>query len=87
MPARPPASRALTGKSLVEASSFQYSGIDGAIAVDPTGKDTNDVYAVNNVPSGSQYSVTGIEYDSSGQIVSQSPAQTASQESLGIWMR
>lgn len=76
-----------TGKSLVRLSSFEYSGIDGAIAVDPAGKDTSDVYAVNNVPSGSQYSVSGIEYDSSGQIVSQSPAQTASQESLGIWMK
>lgn len=76
-----------TGTSLVKLSSFQYSGINGAIAVDPTGKDTNDVYAVNNVPTGSQYSVSGIEYDANGQIASQTPAETTSAESLGIWIK
>jgi hypothetical protein len=76
---------AFTGKSLVKQSSFQYAGINGAIAVDPKGKDTSHVYAVNNVAAGSQYSVSGIEYTyPSGQIASQSSAQTASQESVGI---
>jgi len=76
-----------TGKSLVKLGSFEYSGVNGAIAADPTGKDTKDVYAVNNVPSGSQYSVSGIEYDSSGQIVSQTPAQPSNEQSMGIWMK
>jgi hypothetical protein len=77
-----------TGKSLVKQGSFEYTGVDGAIAVDPTGKDTSHVYAVNNVPAGSEYSVTGIKYAyPSGQIVSQSKAQTASQASLGIMVK
>ncbi|HEY2475611.1 MAG TPA: hypothetical protein VGI19_12545 [Candidatus Cybelea sp.] len=76
-----------TGKSLVKQGSFEYTGINGAIAVDPKGKDTTHVYAVNNVPAGSQYSVSGVEYAfPSGQVVSQSPAQTSSQESQGIWV-
>jgi hypothetical protein len=83
----------LTGKSLVKQSSFDYAGVNGAIAVDPTGKDTSHVYAVNNVAvtngqAAPEYSVSGIEYAyPSGQIVSQSPAQTANQESLGIWVK
>jgi hypothetical protein len=79
---------AFTGKSLVKQGSFAYTGINGAIAVDPKGKDTSHVYAVNNVAAGSQYSVSGIEYAyPSGQIASQSSAQAASQESVGIWFK
>jgi hypothetical protein len=77
-----------TGTSLVKQRSFDYSGINGAIAVDPTGKDTSHVYAMNNVPTGSQYAVSGIEYAyPSGQIASQSSAQTESQESLAIFVK
>jgi hypothetical protein len=76
------------GESLVKQDSFEYSGIDRGIAVDPTGKNTSDVYAMNNVPTGSQYSVSGIEYEyPSGKIVAQSTANTASQESVGIWRK
>lgn len=75
----------LTGTSLVKESSFDYAGVNGGIAADPTGKDTTDVYAVNNVAAGSEYTVTAIKYSyPSGQIESQTPAQTSSQESLGI---
>lgn len=75
------------GKSLTKLSSFEYAGTNGAIAVDPTGKDPSHVYAVNNVATGSEYSVSGIEYDYSGNIVSQSSAQSASQQSIGIWAK
>jgi hypothetical protein len=79
---------ALTGSSLVKDGSFEYSGINGGIAVDPTGKNTTDVYAVNNVSAGSQYSVTGIEYAfPSGKTVVQSSATTEGQESIGIWRK
>jgi len=79
---------AFTGKSLVKQGSFEYSGIDRGIAVDPTGKNTTDVYAMNNVPTSSGYSVSGIEYAyPSGETVSQSPVATASQESVGIWKK
>jgi hypothetical protein len=52
----------LKGGSLKSTGSFTYSGIDGAIAVDPSGKDTSDVYATKNVVSGSQYTGTTVEY-------------------------
>jgi hypothetical protein len=52
----------LKGGSLKSTGSFSYSGIDGAIAVDPSGKDTGDVYATDNVVSGSQYTGTTVEY-------------------------
>ncbi|HEY2475612.1 MAG TPA: hypothetical protein VGI19_12550 [Candidatus Cybelea sp.] len=77
-----------TGKSLIKQGSFEYSGTNGAIAADPSGKDTKHVYAINNVPAGSQYSVSGIEYAfPSGQIVVQSSAYAASEESHGIWVK
>lgn len=76
------------GKSLVKQGSFDYSGTNGAIAVDQSGKDTAHVLATNNVASGSSYSVSGIEYAfPAGNIVAQSPAQSASQESVGIWVK
>jgi hypothetical protein len=76
------------GKTLVKQGSFGYSGSNGAIAVDPSGKNTTNVYAVNNVAQGSQYSVTVVEYDfPSGNVVSQSPALGASQPSSGLWVR
>ena len=76
------------GKSLLKQASFEYSGSNGAIAVDPSGKNTTDVYAVNNVAQGSQYSVSVVEYAfPSGKVVSQSPAQNASQPSIGVWVR
>jgi hypothetical protein len=79
---------ALKGATLAKQGSFDYSGINGAIAVDPTGKDTTDVYAVNNVAAGSGYSATGIDYAfPTGAIKSQSAAQTASQIGTGIWAK
>lgn len=78
----------MTGKSLISQGSFQYAGINGAIAVDPSGKDTTHVYAANNVPAGSAYSVSEIEYEfPSGAVVRQTPAQSAGEESTGIWVK
>jgi hypothetical protein len=79
---------ALKGATLAKQGSFDYSGINGAISVDPTGKDTTDVYAVNNVAAGSGYSVTGIDYAfPTGAIRGQSSAQATSQVATGIWTR
>jgi hypothetical protein len=64
---------------------FQYSGVNGAIWVDPSGKDTAHVFAVNNVPSGSEFTTSGVEYDfPSGSIVSSSPTATSPSEAVGI---
>lgn len=63
-------------------------GVNGAIAVDPSGKDTSNVYAVNNVPSGSEYSVSGVTYSyPSGKVVGSTGSQMSGQESAGIAMR
>jgi hypothetical protein len=65
--------------------SFHYAGINGAIWADPAGKDTIHVFAANNVPYGSQFISSGIEYAMpSGSIVSQSPTSIGPDESVGI---
>jgi hypothetical protein len=75
----------LKGAALTSTGSFGYSGINGAITVDPSGKDTEHVYAANNVPSGSEYNTSIVEYAlSSGSVVSSSPTATSSYEAVGI---
>jgi hypothetical protein len=75
----------LKGSSLVADGSFNYSGVNGAIAVDPRGKDTSHVYAANNVPSGSQFATSAVEYEMpSGKVVGSSPSGTSSTEIVGI---
>lgn len=79
---------AFDGKSLTKQSSFGYTGVNGEIAVDPTGKDTSHVYTMNNVSAGSEYSVSGIEYSyPSGAIAAQSSPQTQSAEMLAMWVK
>jgi hypothetical protein len=79
---------ALKGATLAKQGSFDYSGINGAIAVDPKGKDTTDVYAVNNVAAGSGYSVTGVDYTfPTGAIRGESSTQTTSQIATAIWAK
>ena len=70
---------------LGKAASFQYSGIDTAISVDPFTKDPNDVFAANNVPSGSAFVASGVEYAfPGGNVVSSSPTTSGTFEALDI---
>jgi streptogramin lyase len=73
----------LQGSFLNLDGSFTYSGIDGAIAVDPS--DIKHVYAANNVPSGSQFVTSIVEYSiSTGKVVTSSPSSTLPYEDVGL---
>jgi hypothetical protein len=70
---------------LTNDDSFKYSGIDTALSVDPSGKDTMHVWAANNVRSSSEFTTNGVEYAfPSGGVVASTPTTTSSFESFGI---
>ncbi len=75
----------LKGGKLTKDVSFEYSGIDTALSVDPSGKDTTHVWAANNVPRSSEFVTSGVEYSFSiGGMVASTPTTISSSESIGI---
>jgi hypothetical protein len=75
----------LKGEKLTKEGTFRYSGIDTALSVDPSGKDTTHVWAANNVPSSSEFVTSGVEYAfPSGKVVASTPTTTSSSEAFGI---
>ena len=77
----------LKGGKLTQAGSFNYSGIDTALSVDPSDRDTAHVWAANNVPSSSEFVTSGVEYAfASGGVVASTPTTTSSSAAFGIAM-
>jgi hypothetical protein len=72
--------------SLKSTGSFRYSGFDGAIAVDPSGKDTDEVYATNSaLMSGYQFNGTTVEYTfPSGQVTDSWGSYTLPYENVSV---
>jgi hypothetical protein len=61
---------------------FAYSGSDTGIAVNAAG---NQVYAVDNVAYGSEYSVSLVIYDAkTGKAINASPGITTAKPAMGI---
>ena len=75
----------LKGGKLTADGSFKYSGLDTALSVDPSGKDTNHVWAANNVQRSSGFETSGVEYAfPSGGVVASTPTTVSSTKSFGI---
>jgi hypothetical protein len=75
----------LKGGLLKSTGGFSYSGFDGAIAVDPSGKNTNYVYATNNVVSGSQFDTITVEYAfPSGKVLYSWGSYTSPYEDVSV---
>jgi sugar lactone lactonase YvrE len=73
----------LTPGSLKSTGGFTYSGIDGAIAVDPSFTDV--VFAANNVPDGSQFDASIVEYDlKTGKVVFSNAMGTLPNEDVAL---
>lgn len=60
---------------------FAYSGSDTGIAVTSSGK---QVWAVNNVASGSQFHVSIVIYSAKGKVILSGPGSNFPEESVGI---
>jgi hypothetical protein len=60
---------------------FAYLGSDTGIAVTASGK---QVWAINNVASGSTFNVDVVIYSAKGKVISSSPGDNNSVESVGI---
>jgi hypothetical protein len=60
---------------------FAYSGSDTGIAVTPSGK---QLWAINNVASGSTFNVGVVIYSAKGKVISSSPVDNLREESVGI---
>jgi hypothetical protein len=75
----------LKGGSLYLQGSFGYGGVNGAIWADPAGASIARVWAVNNVPYGSGFNTSAIEYAMpSGKIVAATPPTTMSAQAVGV---
>ncbi|HEV3092526.1 MAG TPA: hypothetical protein VGX91_13875 [Candidatus Cybelea sp.] len=75
----------LSGERLIKEGSFGYSGIDTALSVDPSGKDTAHVWAANNVSSSTEFATSAVEYAfPSGGVVAATPTTISSSESFGV---
>ncbi len=75
----------LSGGKLIKEGSFGYTGIDTALSVDPSGKDTAHVWAANNVSSSTEFSTSAVEYAfPSGGVVAATPTTLSSSESFGV---
>jgi hypothetical protein len=74
----------LKGSSLKATGNFAYAGIDGAIAADPSGN-IERIFGVNNVPSGSQFDASIVEYDlRTGEAVASQKLGTLPSEDVSL---
>jgi len=75
----------LKGSSLYLKGSFGYNGVNGAIWADPSGESGAHVWAVNNVPYGSGFNTSAIEYAMpGGKIIAATIPTTMSVQAVGV---
>lgn len=75
----------LKGSALYLEGSFTYSGTNGAIWADPAGKNINRIWAVNNVPYGSGFNSSAVEYAMpGGKVIRATVPTNSSTEAVGI---